>query len=54
MNKNELLKKYLDIAVKEGLYSSKGNLPFYLSYLFQDIPSFIGKSMLDIGGGSGL
>jgi SAM-dependent methyltransferase len=54
MNGNELLEKYLNIAVKEGLCSSKGNLIFYLNYLFQDIPSFIGKTMIDIGCGCGM
>lgn len=53
MNRNELFKKYLNVAVKEGLVRSKGSLTFHLNYLFQD-ESFIGKSMIDIGGGSGL
>ena len=48
------MEKYLDIATKMGIYShSKEDLRFYLNYLFQRI-SFNGKSMLDIGGGSGL
>jgi len=53
MNRNELFKKYLNIAVKEGLVRSKGSLTFYLNYLFQD-ESFIGKSMIDVGGGAGI
>lgn len=53
-DRNELLAKYLDVAVKEGLYSSKQYLQFYLDFVFQDIPSFVGKAMLDVGGGSGL
>lgn len=53
MDRNELFKKYLNIAVKEGICRSKGNLTFYLNYLFESVP-FTGKSMIDIGGGSGL
>ena len=53
MKRNDLFKRYLNIAVKKGLYKSKTNLRFYLGYLFRGI-SFAGKSMLDIGGGSGL
>lgn len=52
-NINRLFNNYLDIAVKEGLSRSKRYLTFYLNFLFQNI-SFAGKSMLDIGGGSGL
>jgi len=49
-----LVSMYLDFATGEGIWSgSKEDLKFYLSYLFNGI-SFIGKSMLDIGGGSGL
>jgi len=53
MERNDLFEKYLNIAVKEGMCRSKGNLTFYLNYLFQDIP-FTGRLMIDIGGGSGL
>jgi len=53
MERNELFEKYLNIAVKEGMCRSKSNLTFYLNHLFKDIP-FTGKSMIDIGGGSGL
>lgn len=53
MKRNELLEKYLNIAVKEGLCRSKGYLASYLNYLFQGV-SFTGRPMLDIGGGSGL
>jgi len=35
------------------MYRSQGNLAFYLDYLFEGM-SFTGKSMIDIGGGSGL
>ena len=48
------MEEYLDIAKKMGIYSqSKEDFRFYLNYLFQQI-TFNGKSMLDIGGGSGL
>lgn len=53
MKRNELFKKYLNAAVKEGLCRSNGDLAFYLNYLFQDV-FFTGRSMIDIGGGSGL
>lgn len=53
MKRNELFKKYLNVAVREGVFRSKGDLAFYLSYLFQDV-FFTGRSMIDIGGGSGL
>lgn len=54
MNRNGLINKYMSVVTRKGiLSSSKENLRFYLNYLFQDV-SFIGKSMLDIGGGSGL
>jgi len=53
MNSNELVERYLDLMVSEGFYRFKGNLKSYLSYLFKGI-SFIDKSMLDVGGGSGL
>jgi len=52
MNRNELVERYLDTVVREGYFSSKENARFYLNYLFQDI-SLNGRSMLDIGGGSG-
>ena len=53
MNNNELVEKYIDIVVREGYFSSIGTAKFYLNYLFQEV-SFIGRSMLDIGGGVGL
>jgi len=54
MKKNDLINKYLDIVTTKGIWSgSKASLRFYLDYLFRDI-SFAGKSMLDVGGGSGL
>lgn len=68
MNGNKLMEKYLDIATIISTYSyskkdlifylkllfrRKEDLRFYLNYLFQQI-SFKEKSMLDIGGGTGL
>jgi len=68
MINNELMEKCLDIAIKidinshskkdfrfyiKRLFKDKEYLRFYLNYLFQGI-SFNGKSMIDIGGGSGL
>lgn len=53
MNSSELVERYLDLMVSEGFYRFKGNLKSYLNYLFKGI-SFIDKSMLDVGGGSGL
>jgi len=57
MNKNKLLDEYFNVIIEEGLSSrsraSKGNLMFYLNYLFKDI-SFIKKIMLDVGSGFGL
>jgi len=53
VKRNELFKKYLNVAVKESTFRSKGNLTFYLNYLFRGI-FFTGRSMSDIGGGSAL
>jgi len=53
MKNNDLVDQYFDIVCQEGLYSSPGNLRHYIHYLFQDT-SFVGKTMLDIGGGAGL
>jgi len=54
MKKNDMINNYLDAVIQKRMtLSSKANLKFYLEYLFEDI-SFVGKSMLDIGGGSGL
>ncbi len=57
--KAQLISKYLDIII-EGtpgaailpLKFRKRFIKYYLEYLFQDV-SFAGKSMIDIGGGSG-
>lgn len=53
MEKTNLVDQYFAIVRQEGLYPSPGNLRYYIEYLFQDTP-FIGKTMLDIGGGAGL
>ena len=54
MIKNKQMEKYLDIAKKKGIISqSKEDFRFYLNSLFQQI-TFNGKSLLDVGGGSGL
>jgi hypothetical protein len=44
---------YLDLISATGIYPNKGNLRFYLKYLFGGV-EFANKTMLDIGGGSGL
>ena len=44
---------YLHTIIKEGLYSSKGNLQFQMDTLFRGI-DFKNKRVLDIGGGIGL
>lgn len=49
----ELFRKYLKAVIKEGLAKSEENLIFYLDYLFQGV-HFLGKSMIDIGSGSGI
>ncbi len=41
------------IVLKHGLYSNESNLSTFLYKIFGDI-SFIGKNVLDIGGGDGL
>lgn len=53
MNKDELFDSYLAMVKHYELDPGRGNLKFYLSYLFEGV-SFEGSSMLDIGGGSGL
>ena len=47
------MEQFFLTVVRESMYSSAGRLRFYLSYLFQGV-DFTGKSMVDIGGGSGL
>jgi hypothetical protein len=54
MEKKCLIDRYFDIATRRGGSSiSKKSLEYYVEYLFQNV-SFFEKSMLDIGGGSGL
>lgn len=49
----DLLTKYYDVVVKEGLWRNKESLQSYLNFLFGSI-SFDGKVVLDIGGGAGV
>lgn len=44
---------FFDIVVNKKLYSSKGNLKFYLNGLFENV-DLSQKEVLDIGGGKGL
>jgi len=44
---------FLNAVINEGLFSSKGNLQFYMDTLFKGI-DFENKRVLDIGGGFGL
>lgn len=53
MKRTQCVDQYLAVACQESLYSTPGNLEYYLHYLFQDT-AFFGKTMLDIGGGGGL
>ena len=32
---NEILNRYFDLVIQEGLYSTKKRLKFYLDYLFE-------------------
>lgn len=47
------MKTFYDVIIREGLYSNETNLKFFWDYLFPDI-SFADKTVLEIGGGSGL
>ena len=53
MKAEQEIELYLNTAIKEGLYSTKGNLRFEMDTLFSGI-DFKNKTVLDIGGGSGL
>lgn len=44
---------FFEIVVKKKLYSSKGNLKFYLNGLFKNV-DLSQKEVLDIGGGKGI
>lgn len=50
---NEILNRYFDLVIQEGLYSTKKRLKFYLDYLFEKT-NFDNKQMLDIGAGRGM
>jgi SAM-dependent methyltransferase len=50
---NNLLENYFQVLAQEGLVASTLAFRRYLDYLFKDI-EFKDKSVLDIGGGSGL
>lgn len=60
MLKKGVVDQYLDAVVSSGVKSAvpsgwfKRYLRWYLEYLFQDVLSFTGQSMLDIGAGAGL
>lgn len=47
------IQKYYEAVAKRGLWEDRASLERYLAFLFRDI-SFEGKSILDIGGGTGL
>lgn len=47
------IEEFVDIITRKVLFPPKRGLNIYLRYLFDEI-SFEGKSMLDVGGGSGL
>lgn len=49
----EMLEKYFEIAVEEGMCRSASNLQFSLECLFDTI-NFENSTVLDIGGGSGI
>jgi SAM-dependent methyltransferase len=53
MVKENNVDKYFKLVIQNGLYSKENYLKFYLNYLFNNI-TFNNKSMLDIGGGTGL
>jgi 16S rRNA G966 N2-methylase RsmD len=49
---SHLFEEYFAIVEATGAQRSLPNYKFYLSYLYREV-SFAGKSVLDIGGGSG-
>ncbi len=53
MDKNQLFNTYFAIVDRYESHPSKTRMRFYLNYAFQDI-YFEGRSMLEVGGGSGL
>ena len=53
MENTKDLNLYLNTVIKEGLFSNKGGLQFYLETLFEGI-DLKNKKVLDIGGGAGV
>ena len=54
MSDEILLDRFYDTVTRtHNLFSSRGNLEFYLKYIFGPI-DFAGRTMLDVGGGSGV
>jgi SAM-dependent methyltransferase len=53
MDRAASLDRFYFTVCQEGLYSSRGNLRYYLHYLFQDT-TFVGRKLLDVGCGAGL
>lgn len=51
--KSDRLDDFFEIVIKEGMHSTERRLRFYLDNLFSGI-DFSGKSMVDVGGGSGM
>lgn len=51
--KSAKVKEYVDLITQKDSFLLKSRLNNHLHYLFDEI-SFEGKSMLDVGGGSGL
>jgi SAM-dependent methyltransferase len=49
----DLMNRFLDCAIRLGVYSNRKNLQRHLQYLFDGI-ELRGKSVLDVGGGAGL
>jgi SAM-dependent methyltransferase len=48
------INRYFSTMIQEDLYSTERKLRFHLDMIFQDVESFAGKTVLEIGGGSGL
>jgi len=53
MTAGERVDRYLEVMIAEGLYSTKEKLRFHLESTFEGV-GLEGKSVVDIGGGSGL
>jgi SAM-dependent methyltransferase len=52
MKDDDRLSLFLETVIVNGLYSNKRNLEFHLHQLFNEV-DFVGKRVIDIGGGSG-